>query len=193
MEQEACVGCSRYLGQFGYGKRVLDCSICLGTGIKPLPNELLCNMCGGSLCPPEGTMNAEYPNGLYKAKVSGGYDSYHLFDGVTYQFSFCEKCLRHMFKKCKIKPLISSYDEYLYETDQKDYEYRLWKDKGFHSKAYTKKICNQEKNCRKKAVYSIFINGEFSEETACEEHAKGRSGGSYSLHKYVGPKVKVLL
>lgn len=173
-----------------------DCSVCFGTGLQDDPKDMLCNLCGKAMCPKVDKINPNHfiPHGLYKAKVSGGYESWHLLDMNLYVFSSCEECLRKLFNKCKIKPQVSSFHEmnYSYEDDKESYDYRIWKDKGFHHKAYLNKKCNRKKNCRRKAVYSIFINGEFSEETSCENH-KFEDGGSYTFMKYISPKLKILL
>ena len=73
------------------------------------PREVLCNLCGGPMTP-IGTPNEQYPHGLYKAHVMGGYNSYHLFDMSRYTFSFCEECLRKLFIQCKIKPDVDDVD-----------------------------------------------------------------------------------
>jgi hypothetical protein len=58
--------------------------------------DILCNKCGQSCKKECGFL------GLIEAKVSGGFDSYPLSDGVNYTFSICEHCLNSMFDKFKI-------------------------------------------------------------------------------------------
>jgi hypothetical protein len=59
--------------------------------------EVICNRCKGP-CLIGGEMY-----GL-SAEVSGGYDSTHLEDMVTYRFELCEKCLSELFAGFKIPP-----------------------------------------------------------------------------------------
>jgi len=107
---------------------------------------------------PIGTMNEQIPHGLIDAQVTGGYDSYHLFDMTSYKFNFCEKCLRQLFMQCKIKPFISDVDggdhttEDAWNIDQEYYEYRLWTDNGGRHQAYINKKCNMKKDCPNDAV-----------------------------------------
>lgn len=61
--------------------------------------DIICNKCGNSCF---GEMNY---NGLIEAEVSGGYDSTHLLDGESYQFSICESCLDEIFNSFKIKAI----------------------------------------------------------------------------------------
>src|SRR5580692_1958783 len=107
------------------------CEHCNNTGEVLNPVSILCNMCGGCMCP-LGTANEQSPHGLYNTKIRGGYDSYHLFDMTTYTFSLCEKCLRNLFVQCKIPPtvmeLMGGTGEETFATDQVYYEYMIWKD-----------------------------------------------------------------
>lgn len=59
--------------------------------------EVVCNQCKGP-CLIEGDVY-----GL-SATVSGGYNSTHLSDMVTYRFELCEKCLSKLFAGFKIPP-----------------------------------------------------------------------------------------
>ncbi len=145
-----------------------------------------------------GQWKAEDPHGLYNAKVVGGYESYHLLDMNQYTFSFCEKCLRQLFIQCKIKPDIDELNfqggskEDSWEDDQRSYEHRVWIDDGGHHQAYLDRKCNSRKNCPNKAVYTIYINDRFSEDSTCEEH-KRKEGGSYSLVPFIRHELKVFL
>jgi hypothetical protein len=59
--------------------------------------EVVCNRCKGP-CLIGGEMY-----GL-SAVVSGGYESIHLDDMVTYSFELCEKCLSALFAEFQIQP-----------------------------------------------------------------------------------------
>ncbi len=160
------------------------CRRCNDTGKVRDPKEVLCNLCGESLCP-IGTYSEQIPHGLHNAKVTGGYDSYHLLDCSTYIFSFCEKCLRQLFIQCKIKPDIhdtnpfdgSFSKEENWEADMRSYEYKLWVDNGGHHQAFLDKKCNTIKDCPNKAKYTVLYSQErmFSEECCCEEHKTNRA------------------
>lgn len=161
-----------------------NCRHCQNTGKVINPLEILCNMCGDTMCP-IGTMNEQTPHGLVDAKVVGGFDSYHLLDMNCYEFSFCEKCLRQMFMQCKIKPfvhgawehpvdgvtpLVHTSQQWTFEQDQESYEYRVWCDTGGHHQAYLDSKCNTIKNCNKKAIYTVWLSDEFTEDCCCEDH-----------------------
>lgn len=173
------------------------CRQCNNTRQVVDPREILCNLCGETMCP-IGTHNEQYPHGLYKAKVMGGYDSYHLLDMNRYTFSFCEKCLRELFIQCKIKPDVDDMDfddnatECGWEQDQSSYEYRVWCDSGGAHQAYLNKTCNMKKDCPNKAVYTRLINDNFSEECCCEEH-KRKDGGSIKHVKFITQVFKPFL
>jgi hypothetical protein len=181
------------------------CLKCNNTRLVIDPRELLCNMCGETVCP-IGTHNEQYPHGLFEAKVTGGYDSYHLLDMNQYTFSFCEKCLRQMFIQCKIKPQVHDMNfgddfanltlvegpEQAWLSDQESYEYRVWLDNGGHHQAYLNKTCNMRKDCTNKAVYTRHINDDFSEECCCEEH-KTKDGGSIKHVKFIPNVLKPFL
>jgi hypothetical protein len=152
------------------------CDVCHNTRQVIDPREILCNMCGGCMCP-LGTHNEQYPHGLHEAVVVGGYDSYHLFDMNRYTFSFCEKCLRELFNQCKIKPMVHEMNSYgsdridiAWDHDQKEYEYRLWVDGGGYHQAYLDRKCNFVKDCPNTAVYTQLLSDEFTEGCCCEEH-----------------------
>lgn len=166
-----CNNCTDWDDKRRYFK---SCHYCHNSKLVIAPTEILCNMCGETLCP-IGTHNEQIPHGLYNASVTGGYESYHLMDMREYTFSFCEKCLRQMFIQCKIKPEISDidYDNVArdkWAEDQSAYEYRVWTDDGGHHQAYLDKKCNAIKDCPNKAIYSKFHNDEFRENCMCEEH-----------------------
>lgn len=175
------------------------CRQCKNTRQVINPEEILCNLCGECMCP-LGTMNEQYPHGLHNAKVTGGYDSYHLFDMTTYIFSFCEKCLRRLFNDCKIKP--SLYDtsfegeltsEEQWDRDQEAYEYRVWKDEGGHHQAYLDRKCNFAKECPNEAIYTQLISDEFTENCSCEEHKKLWSYANSKLTKFIPNVLKPFL
>lgn len=140
------------------------------------------------------------PNGLYNAQVMGGYYTPgYLLDMNRYTFSLCEKCLRELFMQCKIKPTVDGMDFQgnirepdCWEADQRSYEYQEWEKAGGHHQAYLDRKCNTKKDCPNKAIYTIKINGEFSESSCCEEH-KHKEGGSYSLVQFIRHELKAFL
>lgn len=183
---------------------VRDCRRCNNTKKIDDPREVLCNLCGECMCP-LGTYNEQVPHGLYNAKVTGGYDSYHLLDMSQYTFSFCEKCLRQLFIQCKIKPEIHdmnfdlnfnptiAYQEYSWEDDQKSYEYNVWRDNGGHHQAYLNRKCNSIKDCPNDAIYTLLHNDiDFTENSFCEEH-KNRKYGNSTLVKFISNTLKPFL
>lgn len=177
------------------------CPRCHNTRRIINPEELLCNMCGECMChnikTRSGTWSSNDPCGLYDAKVTGGYESYHLFDMTGYTFSFCEKCLRQLFNQCKIKPTVSDYcdvEKRTYEYDLEMYEYRLWQDEGGHHQAYKNGICNTRKDCPNKAVYTVYINDHFSEDCSCEDHKDRYTNSvSYRLVPFIKHVLKPFL
>lgn len=152
-----------------------DCEFCNYTGKVIDPKEILCNLCGENMCPPEGSWNEQIPLGLYNIEVLGGYDSHYLSDFTKYKFSLCEKCLRNLFIQCKIKPNIfqidltkPEYDHFPWEDDNKLFKRREYlKDGGYHQD-YLNKICNYNKDCVNAAKYTVLYCGEFSEDAICD-------------------------
>jgi hypothetical protein len=167
------------------------------------PDTLFCNLCGEKMCHEiktrSGLWRAASPHGLHNAQVYGAYESYHLLDMNRYTFSFCEKCLRQLFIQCKIKPTVEEMhfgggaSEDSWEHDQKSYEYRVWKDEGHHHTAYMEKRCNSVKDCPNRAVYTILHDGNFSEDSACEEHKTVQLASNYRLTKFVSPVLRAFL
>lgn len=160
-----------------YGK----CSYCNDSGKVINPKEILCNLCGGCMC--SQYEHAQYPLGLYNAKVIGGYESDHLLDLNSYTFNFCEKCLRELFIKCKIKPDINEVilgsnltgqdleeEGMSFEKDQEIYEYMVWDRNGGRHQNYIDGLCNFIKDCKNKAIYTQNLSDEFTENCCCEEH-----------------------
>jgi len=162
------------------------CTKCNNSRMVLNPKDILCNMCGESMCELNSPFNQD-PLGLYKADVIGCYDSYHLLDMNQYIFSFCEKCLRDLFIKCKIPPTIydTTYvfnnatglnqekrEEIAWAEDLEIYEFTIWRDTGGHRQAYLNGTCNAVKNCNNKAAYTKLIDGEFTEDCCCEDHKK---------------------
>ena len=207
-----CQCCDWRSAQHDYDESKDRCKQCNNTRMVIDPREILCNMCGETLCP-IGTANEQYPHGLHNATVVGGYESYHLSDMSRYTFSFCEKCLRNMFIQCKIKPTINDTDfetrpwdpplpdgsNHKWERDQKGYEYRVWKDNGGHHQAYVNGKCNFSKDCPNKAIYSQVEkhpdDGEsgFSEDCSCEEHKSWQAYSNYKLVKFIPNILKPFL
>jgi hypothetical protein len=198
MEQETkLVDCHR-CGYWTDERRFKEvCAQCNNTRKTVDPSTILCNRCGECMRP-LGTHNEQYSHGLEKAEVTGGYDSYHLFDCTTYRFSICEKCLREVFNQFKIKPTVidqtsSDNKEDPWELDQRAYEYRVWKDEGGHHKAYMEKRCNSVKDCFNRAVYTLLHNGDFTEDSACEEHKTARCYSNTRLTKFISHILKPFL
>lgn len=198
-----CTSCNWRVAQ-GQNMNEHPCDRCSNTRLMIDPKELLCNLCGECLChditTPSGRWSSDYPHGLYDAKVTGGYESYHLLDLNRYTFSLCEKCLRQLFTQCKIKPEVvdvglggTVLGECGWEQDQKTYEYRLWKDNGGHHQAYLDRKCNAIKDCPNRAVYTLLHNDTiFTEEALCEEHKDHKYSNS-SLTKFIPNVLKPFL
>jgi hypothetical protein len=202
MNYVPCKSCQYALTNVpNYDWEKYPCPKCNNTRQVEDPKEILCNLCGESMCPPSGTMNEQYPHGLYKTKVTGGYDSEHLLDMTRYTFSFCEKCLRKLFVECKVKPQIEYVnfkDEVMetvsWEEDQNSYEYRIWYHNGGHHQAYLDRKCNFVKDCPNKAVYTHLISDEFTEQCCCEEHKDLRQNIiNGRLTKFISNSLKVFL
>jgi hypothetical protein len=133
------------------------CKDCNNTQKIVDPKEILCNLCAVYVRP-LGTMNENCGHGLEDISIAGGHNSYHLFDGTTYTFDLCEKCLRELFINCKIKPKVFDrmvYEQVGWEGDQEHYEYRIWKDTGGHHQAYLDRKCNAVKDCPNRAEYTV--------------------------------------
>lgn len=164
--------------------RAQYCSSCKGKGMRRVPSSFVCNKCSGPLCP-AGTMNEDIPHGLVEATVSGGYDSYHLFDTTNYEFSVCEKCLREFFGTFAIPPAISFYmggggDDYTYAQDEDAYRHRVWRDAGGARAKLKEGLCNVVIECPNKAVWRQFCSENLTETAMCDEHKRGaRFANSY--------------
>lgn len=193
-----CKRCNHWSDAYRRGQ---VCSNCNNTKLARDPREILCNMCGGCMCP-IGTMNESYPHGLHEATVSGGYDSYHLFDTTNYQFSFCEECLRKLFIQCKIPPTITHYmggeddnlsNEQIWKDDLRYYEYRIWKDNGGHHQAYVNKKCNAVKDCPNAAVYTKLNSNDFTEDCNCEDHKDLHMYSNSTLVPFISNVLKPFL
>lgn len=191
-----CKSCAHW-GEDTRDKHV--CTECNNSCKVQNPLTILCNLCGGSMCHPEA-YNEQIPYGLHKAKVTGGYDSRHLFDMNTYIFSFCEECLRKLFISCKIKPEVYDTDfngncieKYSWESDQKSYEYRLWEEAGGTHQAYMNGLCNLAKECPNKAKYTKFRYDEFTEECCCEDHKPVKEYSHTKWVRFIPHTLKVFL
>lgn len=161
-----------------------DCFTCKGRGIIRDPDQLLCNNCGGKMCPAKPDMNWQLPNGLYNASVAGDYSSTHLHDCTVYEFSLCEFCLRIMFNCFQIPPTVYDEDKSIsymtYENDKELYDYQQWARGPSYKEAYLNKKCNAKKECSEIAAYTILNNTEsYSIDCCCEQH-KGRYDRSFS-------------
>ena len=208
-----CVVCNDTGKILGEEHTYVECKICSGQpdriGCRQCndtrevidPKEVLCNLCGETMCISEkcSDFNSQIPHGLVDASVSGGYDSFHLLDGTNYDFSFCELCLRKLFIQCKVKPKVSSYfpgHSSSWEEDSYQYEYRMWvKNDGPHI-AYENGLCNIYLNCKNKAKYSQFYESKFSEVSSCEEHKyklDAYMGSSYTIVPFIKKSLKPFL
>jgi hypothetical protein len=179
-------------------RRKLLCDQCNNTCEVIDPKQILCNRCGERQRP-FGTVNDQYPQGLENIKVTGGYDSFHLFDMTSYIFSICEKCLRELFNQFKIKPEIieimrdDDSEQDLWAQDQDAYEYRIWeKDGGFHN-AYVNGKCNFKKDCPNNAKYTQLISDSFTERCCCEEHKDLFNYMNSKLTKFIPQVLKPFL
>ena len=175
------------------------CSACNNSQFVPDPYQHLCHQCGENMHIPSGyhqrkkhddhsvlaeKIDNQYNFGLSRATVQGQYSSYYLLDMTQYTFSLCEKCLRQMFMGFKIPPQITDFvssdnardNSVKWQEDLTQYEWRLWKDAGGMHQAYLEKRCNAIKDCPNQAAYSIWYDGEFSEDCCCEEHKDGHGG-----------------
>lgn len=216
INQVKCTHCEWRLSRPEYDSQKEICYRCKNTRLMDDPKEILCNMCGGLMChditTPNGKWKCDSPHGLYKGRVEGGYESYHLFDMSAYTFSFCEGCLRKLFNQCKIPPVVTELgfentsngnlgyadrEELSWDDDQYHYEYRVWKDNGGHHQAYLDRKCNAKKDCPNKAVYTRLHNGDedgqFTEECCCEEHKEVGAYSNSSLTKFIPNVLKVFL
>lgn len=186
------VPCNRCLDYDLDRRYYSPCSRCKNTGYIINPSERLCNLCGEYLCPKD---DEQSPYGLVDAEVSAGYFSYHLSDMTRYTFSLCEKCLREIFNRCKIKPEINgalSADDY--NDDQKQYEYLLFRDNGEHHQAYLEARCNQTIKCPNKTLYTLrYTEDTFTEECACEEHKDSKPSMSEYRTKFISNNLKAFL
>lgn len=153
----------------------------------------LCNLCGEDMRPPlivdvEEEFRGNY--GLHDAVVTGGYESDHLNDFVSYTFNLCELCLRKLFMSCKIPPkVVENFadvigESYSFEQDQIVYEYNQWLHNGGHHEAFLNKLCNARKNCPNLAIYSeVSYDEELTEYSCCETHSIYEFGTSKGLQK----------
>jgi hypothetical protein len=192
------VDCS-HCGHWDNGSRHKQiCQYCNNTRQVIDPKEILCNRCAGPQRP-LGTHNEQYPHGLEEAEITGGYESYHLFDMTTYKFSICEKCLREMFNQFAIKPTVINRLAYeaketdSWTEDQNSYEYRVWKDSGAHHQAYLNRKCNFIKDCPNRAEYTQLISNDFTEDCCCEEHKELYNYANSKLTKFIPNVLKPFL
>ncbi len=202
-EKENYIACP-YCKEWTDIRRVTNiCHTCNNSKLVRDPREVLCNNCGGTMCP-IGTMNEIHPHGLHKAKVTGGFNSYHLFDMTRYTFSLCEKCLRELFNKFIIPPELNEFDVFddsvgqtePWYQDQKNYEYRIWCDDGGHHQAYLNKKCNEVKDCPNDATWTVLLNSDYSENCCCDIHKEKYNTAypsSYKLVKFIPHTLKAFL
>lgn len=139
-------------------------------------NDNLCNQCGETRTifsfPYQKDNPESYPAYGLKTWVIGEYESYYLLDGNKYIFTLCEKCLRKMFMSFTIPPKLEDRDHIEYqitwEEDQHQFEWREWQKAGGEHINYLAGLCNRSQDCSNLAIYSMFIDDEFTENTCCE-------------------------
>ena len=168
-----CLQCAYRIEQADYDPHTELCKTCNNTRTTIDPKEILCNMCGNSMCLIQDSPDNQMPYGLHNEEVRGHYSSDHLNDTTIYTFSLCELCLRNMFNQFKIPPTMGSYMRMpvsTWEEDQEYYEGKIWRQSGGQHTAYMEGKCNAVKNCGQTALYTIYLDSEFTEYCACEEH-----------------------
>lgn len=170
---QICENC-RFQRESGALDLARHCSRCKGTGIVRSRSSYICNKCGGSMCPEDNTPNRDIPHGLVEEQVTGGYDSFHLFDLSAYTFSLCEQCLRQLFDSCTIYPNVycQSGDRVSYEEDQTQYMDRMWRKSGGHITKMFTDMCNTTMECTDKAIWRISYDSQnpISPDICCDEH-----------------------
>ncbi len=124
-----------------------------------------------------GLVERIFPLGLVDAQVTGGYDSRHIFDLTTYEWSMCEECLRAMFNGFKVPPYVAdairgSNASYKYEDDRKSWELRVWRDTGKALAWAREGLCNGSLKCPNATTHRRYVSGSISgDESRCDEHA----------------------
>ncbi len=121
-------------------------------------------------------MGLPSPMGLVEARVSGGFESEHLFDMTSYTFSMCEACLRELFDACKIGPKISGYggsEGETYADDAEQYRSKKWRAAGGHLLKLEQGLCNELESCPNKAKWRYFVSHDMTNEAFCDEHKRG--------------------
>lgn len=176
---EICKNC-KSLRESGDFTGALDCYACKGKGIRRKDESYICNSCSEVITP------CSY--GLIDAKVSGGYDSHHLWDLTTYQFSMCEKCLRDLFNNFKVPPATYGNDiegnissNEAYEQDRKAHERRLWRDSGAQDARFGTGICNYEEECKEPAAWRECISETLQDRSYCDKHKIEHCGNMFYL------------
>lgn len=164
----------------------MDCHLCRGKGTIRDPATYICNACGGSLLPtfPEWWLKQHgdkpdharcFPHGLVDARVTGGYDSEHIFDLTTYEWSMCEKCLRTMFNGFKIPPHVSDAlhgETDSYDSDRKHWEFRMWERSGKALAWARSGRCNGALECPHATTHRRYTSGQIDGDASrCDEHA----------------------
>lgn len=168
-------------------KYASKCYYCNNTGVVIDPTTVLCNNCGDSMC-----VNERDIYGMHDLSYDGGYDSQHLSDMTNYRFKLCEKCLRSMFEKFKIKPLVYSFGSKIsYEEESFFNKRAIWRASPKFELAAKNGKCNFTPNCKNKAFYSISEKTSgYSHETCCKscfkkEHLVNLFGIKNKVYPYV--------
>jgi len=174
---EQCGRCKESRQQ-GNWDVALKCDLCAGKGIVPSIDAVVCNGCGGSLYPRDGTPNAQIAHGMHDVQLTGGYSSEGLLDLNRYTFSLCERCIRlKIFHHCIIPPRVEGLARGMlgwkvesFADDDRLWRYMEWKRNGGHGTAHLHGRCNAEIDCERAAVYSVVISDNVTEDCLCEEH-----------------------
>ena len=171
----ACTICaeSRAQGRFDSAK---SCHQCNGYGFY---REYTCNSCADPTPIPRG-------QGIRGLVVSGGYDSQHLTDCTTYEFSVCEKCVRGLFGIFKEPPALDGYlgnAAGTYAKDLEYYKFSQWKKAGGQKEKLLTGICNATEECQNPAIWRHFTSSILKEESVCDEHKDGFSNSLFVLVK----------
>ncbi len=179
----------------------VNSSCCKGTNFVIDPSERLCNQCGFALKEAIDKNDFQSDYGLRDVQVEAGYFSNYLTDWNQYIFSLCEKCLRDLFIRFKIKPDIYCHSDnvgYSWEEDNEGIEERLWHRSEGPKEKYKQQLCNERQHCPYRAVYSLFYVADdgdtFANTGVCIDHSERYVGkNSYKLVPFISHKLIVFI